>query len=426
MGMLLAAVACFSAASARGRNLDIDSDRGGKIKAALTAAEFSESSIQSSLAGEQWHTATIDARLKNRTFFSSNVSMDIHYQVTAATGDEPEAEAAFAEQYAGVDLPSFSGTAAGGDRTALLDMDSLIHNGSDGKIRHRLDRLNIDFQTSSAGITIGRQAVTWGNGLLFNPMDIINPFSPYDQDTDYKTGQDMGYGRLFLESGGDIQLLYAPRRDPSDGDVKFSESSLAAKYHGFVNSMEIDLMAGVHYEDAIVGAGLSGYLKGAAWRTDLVYTAADEDTDDNFASLVANIDYSWTMWDKNLYGFLEFYYSGIGEADAQDAYANRDLLERMGRGEVFVTGRKYLGAGLQVELTPLLNLDTTVSASLDDGSCLVQPRVVWSVTQNTEVTAGATSGFGSSNEAYGTISIPGTDLSCDTGTSVYLWWTIYF
>ena len=426
MWALLAAVWVFSACPAAGSGLDIDSDRGGKVKAALTAADYRESSIQSFLAGEEWHTAVIDARLKNRTFFSSNVSMDIHYQVTAAAGDEPKAEAAFAEQYAGVDLPAFSGAAAAGDRTALLDMDSVIHHGSDGKIRHRLDRLNIDFQNASAGVTIGRQAVTWGNGLMFNPMDLINPFSPYDQDTDYKTGQDMVYGRLFLESGGELQLLFAPRRDFSNGDVRFSESSLAAKYHGFVNHMEIDLMAGIHYRDAVVGAGLSGYFKGAAWRTDLVYTAAEEDTDDNFASLIANIDYSWIMWDKNLYGFLEFYYSGIGTADAKDAYSNRDLLEKMGRGEVFVTGRTYLGAGLQVELTPLLNVDTTVSASLDDGSCLVQPQVVWGMTRNTEVTAGGTSGFGGSGEAYGNVSIPGTHLSFDTGSSIYLWWTRYF
>ena len=35
-------------------------------------------------------------------------------------------------------------------------------------------------------VCVGRQAVTWGNGLIFNPMDLFNPFSPVDIERDYK------------------------------------------------------------------------------------------------------------------------------------------------------------------------------------------------------------------------------------------------
>ena len=80
-------------------------------------------------------------------------------------------------------------------------------------ILHRLDRLSLGYTSESLVMRLGRQAVTWGNGLVFYPMDIFNPFNPVAIDKDYKTGDDMLYGQWTTYQGNDWQMILLPRRD---------------------------------------------------------------------------------------------------------------------------------------------------------------------------------------------------------------------
>ena len=60
---------------------------------------------------------------------------------------------------------------------------------------HRLDRLSVGYTTDHTVWRFGRQAISWGNGMIFSPMDIFNPFDPAAVDKEYKTGDDMLYGQ---------------------------------------------------------------------------------------------------------------------------------------------------------------------------------------------------------------------------------------
>ena len=66
-----------------------------------------------------------------------------------------------------------------------------MNTNNDQTLYHRLDRLSVTFQPYWGTLQIGRQALTWGNGFLFNPMDLFNPFSPTQIDREYKPGDDM-------------------------------------------------------------------------------------------------------------------------------------------------------------------------------------------------------------------------------------------
>ena len=59
----------------------------------------------------------------------------------------------------------------------------------------RFDRLSAGFTNANLALRFGRQAISWGNGLVFTPMDIVNPFDPTQVDTEYKPGDDMLYGQ---------------------------------------------------------------------------------------------------------------------------------------------------------------------------------------------------------------------------------------
>ena len=197
-----------------------------------------------------------------------------------------------------------------------MDLTDIIKEEDSWFLAQRLDRLYIALLGEHGSLRIGRQAITWGNGFVFNPMDLFNPFPPTAIDRDYKVGDDMINAQYSLKQFGDLQLLYVARRNPDNDEVEFDQASLAGKLHFALGTNEFDVLAAKHFEDHVIGAGSRGYLGNTAWRLDTTWTFLDDG--DDYLSLVANMDYSWVWFKKNFYGFVEYYYNGLGKND----YAN--------------------------------------------------------------------------------------------------------
>ncbi len=409
---------------------------GGQIKASFSAIQYDNDSIQSEFKNDQWFDTDTDLRIKTRTFFNDNLSLDCHYVLAYSKGDSIKASNFFVKNQPESSISQIFRNNFDSDDTKLMDLSSKIKEGDDYFANHRLDRLNLSLDSDFGRVVIGRQAVTWGNGILFNPMDIFNPFSPYDTERDYKKGDDMAYFEAFFKRGDDLQFIYVPRRDAKDGNIKFSESSIGFKYHFFPNNigidnikldnMEFDFMVAEHYEDNLAGIGYAGTLGNAVVRSDLIYTFAGGDTKKNFLNFIANIDYSWTWLKKNFYGFIEYYYSGLGVDDYSNALTDTDLSERISRGELYGFGKDYLSSGIQIELNPLLNFNFTAIANLNDPSFLLQPGITWDAAQNIEITVSSNFTIGGKDDEYGQIQIPSSTKSVDKGSSLFLWITMFF
>ena len=119
----------------------------------------------------------------------------------------------------------------------------------------RLDRLWVGYASDKAVFRLGRQALSWGNGLVFSPLDIVNPFDPTAVDTEYKAGDDMLYVQYLQDSGNDVQAAYVVRRNILSGDPKFDESTVAIKYHGITGNAEFDLLVAKNYGDTTLAIG---------------------------------------------------------------------------------------------------------------------------------------------------------------------------
>ena len=77
-----------------------------------------------------------------------------------------------------------------------------------------------------------------------------------------------------------------------------------------------------------------------------------------------------------------------------------DLLDRIDRGELFSVGRYYLSGQVQIELHPLLQLYTTAIVNLCDPSGVLQPQLVWDVTEDFQAIFGAQWHWGGSGSEY--------------------------
>jgi len=368
---------------------------------------------------------SLDFRLKNKIFPSDWWNFETHYEAVALGGDTWRKKKELTRDHPHL-FDLLFGAQLSDDRR-LLDLSKTISETSDYIIYHRLDRLVLTLLPQWGTVRIGRQALTWGNGLLFNPMDLFNPFAPTDIERDYKIGDDMVLVDLPMNAWGDVQFLCVPRRNPTNNNLEYDQSSLAGKVHFAAGTTEFDVMAAHHYDDFVTGIGTTGYLREAAWRLDATYTFLDENSSrDGFFSMVANLDYSWVWRGKNMYGLLEFYYNGLGSDQYSEALADPDIVQRLARGELFTLGKKYLSGTAQVELHPLVNIYLTLINNVSDPSGIFQPRALWDARQNIQITFGTNIYYGGSGTEFGGFQIPGTNFSSKSPNSVYLWLTCFF
>jgi hypothetical protein len=405
----------------------IETEWGGRLRLLGNASWHDDDSIFDRVETDPFYDGTADFRLKNKTYFSQQIYLTTHYEAIYSGGDTRQAvnelEFVFPELF---DDGLLSRGSPSDDRR-FFDFTHIIHEDSSSIFFHRLDRLFLTWQPEWGVVQIGRQAVTWGSGFLFNPFDLFNPFAPTDIIRDYKMGDDMINVQFSANDLGDFQVLYVARRNPDNDEVEFAQSSLAGKWHFAVGTTEFDIIAAEHFEDEVIGIGSTGYLKEAAWRRDATWTFLQKDAqEDGFLSLVANMDYSWVWGNRNFYGFIEFYFNGLGNENYSEAITDLNIIERINRGEIFTLGRKYLSGSIQVELHPLFNFFLTSINNIADPSGILQPYAVWNITEDLEFTFGGIVYWGGSETEYGGFTIPGTEFDLTRPDTAFLWLTYYF
>jgi len=300
-----------------------------------------------------------------------------------------------------------------------------IDSSDDSLTLQRLDRLHIGYTSERVVLRLGRQAVSWGNGLLFNPVDVFNPFDPTAIDTEYKTGDDMLYAQYLLPSGSDWQLVQVQRRD-EQGRVNSAVSSSALKFHGFGLEREYDLMLAQHFDELLLAAGASSNVGQAVVRADLLFADTKEGW---IGSAVVNATWSSIWGERNVSGVLEYFFNGHGlretDYDPETLAQEQALLTRLQRGELFTLGRHYLAASLLVEMTPLLQLTPSLFANPGDGSALAQLALRWDVRQDWQLLGALNLPLGPAGTEYGGIRA-GQGGNLSTGPALFAQLTWYF
>lgn len=390
------------------RHLDIDDHWGGHLKINGAASWPTSDSLFWDAGTETLYDGHAELRVKNRLFFGDWGDLDTHYEIILAGGDTRRKVKSLDKLYPTLFVDGIFSDLIVEDDRRFMDLTGTVDEDGGSLLYHRLDRLALTLAPEWGTVRIGRQAITWGNGLLFNPMDLFNPFSPADIERDYKIGDDMVSTQFSVEGMEEFQFLYVPRRNPISGEVEWGQSSLAGKLHFFRDTTEFDIMIAEHYRDALIGLGSAGYLGDAAWRLDGTWTSSDGD--EGYLSIVANMDYSWIWLGRNFYGFVEFFFNGLSHNHYSDFYADSEIASRIERGELFTLGRTYLSGHIRVELHPLFNVYVTVIENLADPSGGIQPRAVWDMAEDVQVTFGAALYHGRKGTEFGGVTIPGTGL----------------
>lgn len=394
-------------------------EAGGHLKGRLLAAGFPSDSLFRDLLGSSALDVEGDLRL-NLELGKGGWALHADYQLFGAYGDQVE----LAQALPGEGL--FFPRVANDDRR-LMDLTHTLHEDGRSLWLHRLDRLWLGYTGERTVLRLGRQSLSWGNGLFYAPMDLVNPFDPATIDTEYKFGDDMLYAQYLLGNGDDLQGAVVARRNPVTQDSTSEESTIALKYHGFYDQWEYDLLLAEHYDDLVAGLGMVRALGGALWRGDLVVSDTPNGT---FVQGVTNLSHSWVWGERNVTGSIEYFYNEFGfrggPYDAGRLASNPELLRRLARGDLFNLGRHSLAGNLLVEVTPLWTVSPTLLANLGDGSALFQLVTQVSLADEAVLLGSLNLPLGSSGTEYGGIETSVEDLYLSTNYGIFLQLARYF
>ena len=235
---------------------------GGRLKTIGSITFARDDTIYEPVGTENYPNLDTDLRINNDTLLGDWGQLEIQYEAILEGGKAREKRQELKEFF-----PNFGGStlffgAPLKDDRRFMDLTHTIKEKDSYILVQRLDRMNFALTPKWGSIRIGRQAVTWGNGLIFNPMDLFNPFPPADIQRDYKVGDDMLLALIALPRSADLQLLYVIRRDPDTNNVEIDQNSLAGLLHFAVGTTEFNIMATRHYRDDVVGLGMSGIWGG--------------------------------------------------------------------------------------------------------------------------------------------------------------------
>ena len=166
------------------------------------AESLPEDDVQRSIDGTPVYEASADLRLMFRDEYDGwhlNAALTTLYEV----GD----------QFAFISNPQDTlDQTPRNDRLRFMDLTWTLEDGPRHENIQRFDRLAVEYRAEHWGMTIGRDAISWGSGIVFQPLDIFAPFAPTTVDRDYKPGEDLVKFDGVTERGSDWQLLGVFRR----------------------------------------------------------------------------------------------------------------------------------------------------------------------------------------------------------------------
>ena len=317
------------------------------------------------------------------------------------------------------------------DAHRLLDMTWQTDTGRRHQWSHRIDRMSVQWQQADWSVTLGRQAVSWGSGIVFQPLDPFNPFAPTAVDRDYKNGDDLVLVERLLPNGHDLQVLHVMRRDDRQ-QLRSRVSSTATKWHGYLFDSEFELIAASHYDQDFVGLSIRQPLGPAVVRTDLAWREGLQSGNRWRLLGIVNVDVAFPIRDRMAYVFAEYFYNDFGmqsmpgPADTIPQQLETALL----RGEVFNLMREYLAVGASYQWHPLLTQSLSVISNLSDGSALLQGQLSIDSAQNQQLQFGFIGGYADPGDEFAPLSVtlsPQGELLTQGGSDrYYLRWAWYF
>ena len=261
-----------------------------------------------------------------------------------------------------------------------LDLEDIHYRSNRSGILSELDRLSLAFRGKNIRLSVGRQAVSWGEAYYYNIGDLFGAFPVTETNRLYKPGIDALTVAIDLGPFSGLSAVLVPSREGKDNQ--------AARALFPLGSGSLTLTAASVLEDELFGAGYTLDVRGTkVYATGLV---TDPDQGKDFSECVLGAERQTGPYTR-VAG--EVYFNGWG-ASARDDYPDLLLSDRFLEGRPLALGRWNMSLEVNRQVSPLMILTPALFANLSDGSALLRMNGSYSASDLTTVSGGLSFGFG--------------------------------
>ncbi len=273
------------------------------------------------------------------------------------------------------------------DWAIVDDAPSYLH-------RHELDRAYVALHLPFLELTVGRQAIGLGRGVMFSAVDIFAPFVPTEADREWRRGVDAVHAELRIPDISELSADVIVAFGTASADGLASYAALG-RLRAIVGDVDGAVMLGRRGEDTMVGAVLSANVGDAEMHGELALFGTDGEGIDGglfgtravVAKGVLGGSYVFDIH-RGLRVNLEYHYSGFGVenvGERPDILFEPRFLERFARGDSQIFGRHALALALGMELVDELAAALSYLQSPVDGSGLVSLAFTYNHSDNVTV-----------------------------------------
>jgi hypothetical protein len=248
-----------------------------------------------------------------------------------------------------------------------------VNESAKGAWRHEIDRANAQVHLQRANLTLGRQAIGWGRGVMFTSIDLFRPFSPLELDREWRSGVDAARADIKLTDRSSIDLVGA------FGDT-LDRSAFAARARGYVGTVDVEVAGGRRGQDVFGGVTSSAaagdaevHGEAAAFR---VPSGVDHDV---VWKVVVGGSYRFPVG-AGILAFAEYHYSGLGAEHPEQILAlltTPEFVERFIRGDMQILSRHAIGVTGSYEASPEITYSGQWLHNPGDRSGVLAPAMTY-------------------------------------------------
>jgi hypothetical protein len=305
----------------------------------------------------------------------------------------------------------------------VTPLDWQLDEQSDFRYSHEIDRAAVACHFENGHISIGRQAIGLGRGVLFSAVDLFAPFATLEVDREWRRGVDAVRGEWMLTEQTAMEVIGA-------FGERWDESALLARVRGYLGEVDAELMFGRRAEDDFGGIVVSSTIGDAEGHAEVAVFDTPEAQDghsildDAHLPVKAVIGGSYTFAvGSGLTLIGEWHYSefGVDDIGQLDLASDTVFTARLIRGDMHIMGRQALALQGSYAIAMNLAASANVLFSPQDGSGALTPLLRWDVSDNITLLAnivlpwGDTSRDGQLRSEYG-----------NTATSAFVQLAIYY
>jgi hypothetical protein len=290
--------------------------------------------------------------------------------------------------------------------------------------RHEIDRAFLALHPSWGEVSIGRQAIGLGRGVLFSAVDIFSPFSPLEVDREWRRGVDAARLEYRASDAASAEIIGA-------FGEHWDESALLGRVRGMFGNVDGELLFGKRARDRMYAGTLSAAVADAEAHLELaVFDVPERHPDGGLfgddrlvGKTVLGGSYTFDVGD-GLTLLAEYHYSGFGSEDVEDASArfimDPGFMKRYLRGDFQIFSQHAAALRASYPMTNAWTASLLVIGSPEDGSGIAAPSLAWDFAENVSFVAsgfvpwGAEPSNGRIESEYG-----GTPLSLFLQLNVY-------